>query len=1304
MIFYITNMCLLLLRWCGEWGGDCKIKQIVTMYNRLLIVTLFLSIFISNVKTVGQSLPYRPTSIIPSSPTSSSLGKYGDIPVNLFNGSPNIQIPLYEIRTPGHSLQIVMRYDASGTRVKQDASWVGLGWTLEAGGAVSRVIRQKDDLDQSRWGYYYSPALPPSVNNDYEQTSNWQEDRNFFNNVHDGVYDAEPDIFSYNFCGKNGRFVIGKNGDGSSIFLDEKNNFTIAYQNNGWLFVDGEGYKYYLGTKEAAENYASSLQNELTTFNGLLYLNPDGNGNPASAWYIDSIVAPTNEKITFTYVKGKSLSLINFSEQFYKLINLTNIDCQGYTGDGLASEIHSFDYSRQDITDVYLQKIEFTNGSIEFNLSSRLDVEVSNTQGLVGPSKLDNIIIKNQTDVLSKYTFIYSYFNTASPQGRLKLDSIFKTSRNNLSIPPYKFEYYNSNNLPSKYSKSMDHWGFENGAINTTLLPSTIMSQSLTSFTGANRDAEDINNYPIKGVLSKIIYPTGGYSVFDYELHDYSNLHGEQLYKTINKAVAGYTNPELFPQNQGKDVYFTIPVFPGQTQVPATIRCSYQKTDLNNNNNDLAGLGIGTLYLLDENGNITTPKYTCVTSQIEPTNPNEVVYETSLNLVPGNYKIEMLAWTGWTYTMSVFWIEKETTPLTEKKGGGIRIKRISNFDNFGNKTVKKYSYIGDDEKSSGVLMAYPKYDNQFTVAAANIETHNGITTACNYIGNYYSIISSSIFPSGLTSRSGIVGYSKVTETDGENGENGKIEYYYHCSEETVDDFPAIPTFGDPRNGKPDSILVYTASGSLLKKTAYNYTIKEGNVLKGVKLFTAQTVTTGQPLPNSRAYKIRYYDNYSYWLVTNAELVTEYTAFGVINTVKNYYYNNNIHREPTQIDFTRSDGKTLITKYKRPDDYTVTGGNSFVEQMRGMHIISPVIEQQTFLKKGTTTKLVSGTFAKFAKFNNLFFKPSVIYDLETTAPLNDLTESSFSTNGQPSFHSGYKPKIYYDQYNALGNPVLMKGTDNIRKSYIYGYNASLPVAEVINALPSDIFYTSFEESEMGGDAGDSKTGKYSREHYTNLYSRTLTGLTNGDYILSYWRKQGYAWVFYESTVPVSNNSYTFSLTGILDEIRFYPKKAQMVTYTYEPLIGITSQCDEKNQVMHYVYDDFGRLVLVRDDNRNILKQYRYNYAGQQVEDWSSATENYVPLKVSNLAGTYNNNSIIITWVNHAYNADKIVVYRSNYLSGPFTNLTPDGISNVSDTSFIDSTVEPGKNYYYFVRVINQYGHSTSTTVKVITPQQ
>ena len=140
---------------------------------------------------------------------------------------------------------------------------------------------------------------------------------------------------------------------------------------------------------------------------------------------------------------------------------------------------------------------------------------------------------------------------------------------------------------------------------------------------------------------------------------------------------------------------------------------------------------------------------------------------------------------------------------------------------------------------------------------------------------------------------------------------------------------------------------------------------------------------------------------------------------------------------------------------------------------------------------------------------------------------------------------------------------------------------------------NFFHTSFEEGD--GNNSDAKTGKRS---HTGTYSKSITGLTPGDYILSYWKKNGSNWEFVRSIETVSGSTFNINLNAHIDELRFYPKNAQMTTYTYDPLIGMTSQCDINDKVTYYEYDSFGRLNLIRDRDKNIIKKICYNYAGQE----------------------------------------------------------------------------------------------------------
>ena len=87
------------------------------------------------------------------SPNAAELGKYGKIPVSYFNGLPNISVPLTELKARGYTLPIYLSYHASGNKPDQHPGWVGLGWSLHAGGCINRVVNgMKDEMNRYEYG------------------------------------------------------------------------------------------------------------------------------------------------------------------------------------------------------------------------------------------------------------------------------------------------------------------------------------------------------------------------------------------------------------------------------------------------------------------------------------------------------------------------------------------------------------------------------------------------------------------------------------------------------------------------------------------------------------------------------------------------------------------------------------------------------------------------------------------------------------------------------------------------------------------------------------------------------------------------------------------------------------------------------------------------------------------------------------------------------------------------------------------------------------------------------------------------
>jgi YD repeat-containing protein len=55
-----------------------------------------------------------------------------------------------------------------------------------------------------------------------------------------------------------------------------------------------------------------------------------------------------------------------------------------------------------------------------------------------------------------------------------------------------------------------------------------------------------------------------------------------------------------------------------------------------------------------------------------------------------------------------------------------------------------------------------------------------------------------------------------------------------------------------------------------------------------------------------------------------------------------------------------------------------------------------------------------------------------------------------------------------------------------------------------------------------------------------------------------------------------------------------QKAEIITYEYKPLVGMTKQTSPQGIVTTYEYDAFGRLQTVKDHNGNQLEGYDYHY--------------------------------------------------------------------------------------------------------------
>lgn len=186
------------------------------------------------------------------------------------------------------------------------------------------------------------------------------------------------------------------------------------------------------------------------------------------------------------------------------------------------------------------------------------------------------------------------------------------------------------------------------------------------------------------------------------------------------------------------------------------------------------------------------------------------------------------------------------------------------------------------------------------------------------------------------------------------------------------------------------------------------------------------------------------------------------------------------------------------------------------------------------------------------------------------------------------------------------PITVPGNYSVGYVYTIGDPNEPPVVSLTltgnfnnQRIRHNLFHTSFEDDVTNVDNTNFVTGA---QCHVGTYTLGLPGI-NGNYILTYWTKpaSGGTWTFNKEMITVTNIAMPDKVIGssgnLLDEVRLYPQGSLMTTYTYDPVYGLKSECDVNNKVTYYQYDALGRLAVVRDQYRNIIKAICYNYSGQ-----------------------------------------------------------------------------------------------------------
>ena len=1111
-----------------------------------------------------------------STPMAKSFQKYIDHPVNLYNGTPDITIPLAELKDGDISLPITLRYNSSGIRANEEASWVGLGWNLNVGGVITQSIVGECDYNDTEFANLVNclNLADKKIYNDYDAIG-YSETlqnklQNYFNSPNQLYHSGKmnPDVFYFSYPGGSGKFIIDYR-DNSVHQLNRNENIKIqiskidnsfAVKNREFQIVTTEGIIH------TFTHLAGTYPNQST-------------GRPLSISYaLTSSLYPNGKYIRYSYVTN-AIKLMQRSYFFQAPFSSTGQS--KYLGDKYYGD------SETEIngTEFYLNKIVTPHYEVSFTLAERDDVW--------GGKQLTSIKVNpigNTSNILKDIHFEYNYFEATETNGtwtplingwkssynkkRLKLMSVFH-QQDTLKDNCHTFFY--NNTIPDKYTYNIDYWGYYNGTSgyrSNTYLPDLsqmkwgrFLSMGFQTSIGDIFQKYNFTNYSNRsysftdcqaGILVGIQYPTKGYVEYTYEPNSF-----------IDKILPSKTSETIIMEDWNRESYL-----PGRTSFTLPSNCS---VDIEGR----VGRGLNTWQEIWENGggaiNVVRAVGNGIPSDVQYTYSfkDDCLYQANHNsgsteiVIKKTLLLEAKAPNGQPYTyylnahfpdglglqygasakhgstraqasykLNISYIDAEI------QGNGVRVKSINMYNLRGDRTSvmnTSYEYKNPiNNICSGILhdqiqfvkpyngvYSYLRDKSTSSIDKVLVQQNVVEVTSENAICNPYASING-------------VGYSYVKEIRSGSTNSAGYTVYQYKNETPNFTLGSIRT-DHPQNGKLMSIKSYTSGQQLIKSESYSYLTNTSHYYWGASLLDYMNMFPGVYNSNNQVALIPYDENFGYYngrlrtilhrLNTyNVNLTRKETTQNGVNTVEEYSYDAST-LQLLKRTIKTSDTDSLTYMYAYPNHFNFSPYTDMAQK----NIIKPVIESR-LMKNGNMKKGLLTQYHLWPTLNKIY----PLRQFESRISSNIGNPSTLSSSGANT--SVYpNAKVSWDKYDSQGN-CQATTIGNVKTVFLWAYNSLYPVAKIEGAT--------FAEVENWLSAGT----------ISNLAANT-------------------------TSVSSALNAIRNTLSG---------KGVLVTTYTYQPLVGMTSMIAPNGEVTTYEYDSFDRLHLVKDHNGKVIEQNDYHY--------------------------------------------------------------------------------------------------------------
>lgn len=506
------------------------------MKNLLFLIVAWCSLFAQAQRTISDSIPQKPTRaamgvydygvrlpiFVPPSPQAQQYMRYGEIPIDISTGVPDINIPIYTLKANGLTIPISLSYHASGNKVEDVSSCVGLGWVLNAGGIITQTVNGGLPDDMAPFMFASSRVAGDYYSADREAYLGLRRVNFLWADLHtegNGSFKKLiSDRFFYRFNGNTGAFRADlstgqlKHVSPSPIKINP-----IQGTDGLWTKIeltDAEGriwtFKRFKPVQAVYQHHAQQIYHSYE-------------------YYPEKITFPNvSDEVTFTYTTGSRYLQTTLGQTGYfgqtPVYNF-NFDLSSRTW-GINVNFDTSDHINLNtqtcsIDPILLSTISWRGTTISFSyLKDRKDLM---------KDRLTHVAVScNGCSICSADLTNTTYLGSKTENWRMLLSGV------KVNAEQYLFNY-NTMPLPNYTHYSLncrqDFWGYYNGADNDRWIPfkwewkgnPRLNNISAPQYIANLREAQEA--YTQAGILTEIIHPTKGRTVFTYEQNQGSNVY-----------------------------------------------------------------------------------------------------------------------------------------------------------------------------------------------------------------------------------------------------------------------------------------------------------------------------------------------------------------------------------------------------------------------------------------------------------------------------------------------------------------------------------------------------------------------------------------------------------------------------------------------------------------------------------------------------------------------------------------------------------------------------------------------------------